>query len=38
MAAYKGKEYRARVRRDGRVRFNGHYYTTHPQNLQRSDP
>jgi hypothetical protein len=26
MATYRGKVYRARVRRDGRVRFNGQYY------------
>jgi hypothetical protein len=26
MATYKGKQYRARVRRDGRVRFNGQFY------------
>jgi Restriction Enzyme Adenine Methylase Associated/Protein of unknown function (DUF2924) len=26
MANYKGKKYRARVRRDGRVRFNGQFY------------
>ena len=26
MADYKGKKYRARVRRDGRVRFNGQFY------------
>jgi hypothetical protein len=28
MATYKGKTYRARVRQDGRVRFNGQYYSS----------
>jgi hypothetical protein len=28
MATYKGKRYRARVRRDGRVRFNGQFYSS----------